>query len=817
MIPVALKTRSIAIMAIVACLAFAAPGAGILLAQRPGGAVLSGKIYNSYTKGPVDFAVVAVEEARVKARTGGDGAYSLSLPGPGTYTVIVSSSGLRTISVRMAVNGPTTRDFVLSPAQVRGAALTITGERDIQKIARYTMTVREMKEVPASFGDSISALTALPGVIRTSGFFGPLVIRGMDPTNNRYYIDDIPVYNPQHFGGIHSVISNDLMSEIDLYASAFPAQFGSGTGAVININTVDDVKDFGGVTEIGLISSNFLLKGPIAPSVIEGDEGERRTSRGYWIAAGRIGYLSLFVPTIYKLMTGDTLTSVPEYWDYQFKGKYFLNSRHALTALVMGSKDYINFINESTPPDEVDPLLANFQFKNDLISHSVGVYYTWQPNKRVKNTLLSYGSLNDSINYINVDDDRVAAAVKNINIVSKPYMYGLKEKFDIEWWKGVAKLRGAAELVLYRFMTDGNTFALTRTVDVYPDLTDDTLFRRVELGRTILNRTLSGYLENKFTFGKLTFVPGVRADYLDRSGDTTVDPRGMLSYEFPTDTTVSVAAGRYSMFIQTNPFLFNYTPNIAAQEIYKPERAIHRAAGVEQRIGLFTLKIEGFYNTFRDLFENDPVFDGTILVYEGRNVGRQKAYGAEVMLRLDREEGRGGPFGWVNYTYTQSKRKSGVSDAADGDYNDRDRYITYGLEQEHALKVVAGYTRGRHTLSSRFTLHTSFPYTPIVAGELSPDPTPPGYVPRYYPIYGTSRNSRHFPPDQRLDVRYSYKITHEWGYVSWYIEVINVYNYRPVTEETWNYRRDYDPDSNPRNKKEEGLSMIPNFGVEVKF
>jgi hypothetical protein len=53
--------------------------------------------------------------------------------------------------------------------------------------------------------------------------------------------------------------------------------------------------------------------------------------------------------------------------------------------------------------------------------------------------------------------------------------------------------------------------------------------------------------------------------------------------------------------------------------------------------------------------------------------------------------------------------------------------------------------------------------------------------------------------------------------VSWYIEVINVYNYRPVTEETWNYRRDYDPDSNPRNKKEEGLSMIPNFGVEVKF
>ena len=33
-----------------------------------------------------------------------------------------------------------------------------------------------MKEVPGSFGDSISALTSLPGIIRGfGGFFGPLV------------------------------------------------------------------------------------------------------------------------------------------------------------------------------------------------------------------------------------------------------------------------------------------------------------------------------------------------------------------------------------------------------------------------------------------------------------------------------------------------------------------------------------------------------------------------------------------------------------------------------------------------------------------
>ena len=198
--------------------------AATLLILSPAAAqavTLRGTIYDDTKRQPVDFGTVIVLEARVKARTAENGGYSIQIPEPGEYTIMVQAEGLRQLKTKIRIDRDMTRDFRLGAISIKGAAITITGERDIQKVSRYTMTVKELKEVPASFGDSISALTSLPGVIRTDGFFGPLVIRGGLDRNNNYFIDDIPIYSPLHFGGLHSVINNNLMSEIDLFSSAF--------------------------------------------------------------------------------------------------------------------------------------------------------------------------------------------------------------------------------------------------------------------------------------------------------------------------------------------------------------------------------------------------------------------------------------------------------------------------------------------------------------------------------------------------------------------------------------------------------------------
>ncbi len=150
--------------------------AATLLILSPAAAqavTLRGTIYDDTRRQPVDFGTVIVLEAKIKARTAEDGSYTVQIPEPGEYTIMVQAEGLRQLKTKIRIDRDMVRDFRLGAISIKGAAITITGERDIQKVSRYTMTVKELKEVPASFGDSISALTSLPGVIRTDGFFGP--------------------------------------------------------------------------------------------------------------------------------------------------------------------------------------------------------------------------------------------------------------------------------------------------------------------------------------------------------------------------------------------------------------------------------------------------------------------------------------------------------------------------------------------------------------------------------------------------------------------------------------------------------------------
>ncbi|MFO1525614.1 MAG: Plug domain-containing protein [Turneriella sp.] len=103
-------------------------------------------------------------------------------------------------------------------------------------VSRHQLQQHELKSVPATFSDNISALATLPGVNRPGGIFGPLIIRGAPDTADRYFIDDIPIIQPQHFGGFQSVISNELIDDMTLFSSAFPAYYGQALGAIIDIH-----------------------------------------------------------------------------------------------------------------------------------------------------------------------------------------------------------------------------------------------------------------------------------------------------------------------------------------------------------------------------------------------------------------------------------------------------------------------------------------------------------------------------------------------------------------------------------------------------
>ncbi len=822
--------------------------------------VIEGRILNEVDKKPVDFATIVVLEARKKAYSDKQGLYKISLPATGEYTIRVTSSGWKALQKKIRITASQKLDLYLSPARVQGQTLVIRTDRDIQKVSRHTMTIKQLKETPATLGDPLNALTTLPGINRSFGVFGSIVVRAMTGTygiSNWFEIDGMPMLYPQHFGGIHAVVSLDLIEEIDLYASAFPAQFGNTYSAVFSFNTKDDVKEAGGFASINIISANFELHTPI----------DKQGS--YVMVAGRAGYLSLLVPAITKAM-GNEVDQLPDYFDYQFKIKKYLDQQghHSVRALFMGAKDEWKFVMDSEnlddAPQDVDPFNFFWRFRVKNGFDNMGLYYTYQPSKKFSFEQLAFGSYNT---YTTIFDNQYLpeSIQGGINNQSNQFIYGFKNKAHWQWLPKFADLRGGTEMIFFNFDSEINSIVPNGSPENM-DIFAEGNFELYKAKTDLLNLGIGAFIENKFTYQGWTFTPGVRMDWLRITGNSTrdngriindkqnmdpiVSPRGLIAYTFPSDTTIAVAGGIYFSYVQSSIFWMQQAPEITAAYYAKPEKAIHRVISVEQKWGLNLIKAEVFYNNLEDMIVVDQRdfsrFDkyGEIMVT--RNSGQGENKGFEIMLRRDKRDNADGFYGWLSYTYTDARFRLGISqlnftstqlinnakinplkddgtpktpaelqketdeyNAADNEWFDND------YEIKHSIKFTGGYAWGNHSFSMRYEMATSRPYTPIVANA---DPT--DYVSngqtrqRYAPIYG-ERNTKRYDASHRFDFRYAYKANYSWGYASFYIELILLTN--PVKEENWDYSRPYSA-TNPALEKPDGrIPFIPLIGGEIKF
>jgi hypothetical protein len=800
---------------------------------------LYGTIYNSSTGTPVAAGSVFIVEIKKITAVDANGKYAISVPKPGRYTLIVQSEGLKALREKIDINASVTKDFALGGSTAMDRGITITGKREMQKVSRHTMTRQQIKDVPASFGDSINAIASLPGVIRTGGdLFGPIVIRGGDYRGVRYLVDDIPVHSPLHYGGLHSIINTNLIREISVLSSGFPAEIGSATAAVISMSTVDSVKEFGGYVDLSILSAALLVQTPIMRDenggISLGSPLERGTkggrNAGYIIASGRMGYIDLIVLPLLKFVLGEHINVVPKYWDYQFKAKYIFNKRHSLALFALGSKDYFKFVNTYYWDKDSDPLISGARLNVDQQTHGQSLNYTYKISQKFHNSIIAYTSLKQSHASFNLPAPGVNVALKGISLDSRPYLFGCSDKFKVTAVKNILEIRGGVEYNFYYFLAKGRR-ADTVGGGLTSDISESNIVP-VPVNERILNSMLGGYVETKITYNGFTFMPGFRSDYLYRSGEATWDPRGLISYEFSTGTTISAAAGKYSGFFQTNPMFFDARPQYARIRKHgRSEWSLHRVVGLEQVIGLFKIKAESFYNEFYNIVQSYIHFAADGSYQQTMSRGKIRAYGAEIMLKKDRKENENSLFGWVSYTYTRSQFKSGLP-YYDGLYGNPlntvgdywgSSWINYDHEQNHSLKLIAGYAYNQHTFTGKFQLFTSQPYTPIMFGQEDMQFFANTGGHRYYPVFGRP-NSRHFPINHRLDVRYSYTSTYSWGYVSWYVEIINVLNHRPIAIQSWNYWLPYHPQipylhsQNPRlTTSRFEIAFIPNFGVEVKF
>ena len=781
----------------------------------------------------IEFGTAIVVEAKFKTNFT-EGKLVVPTLKPGTYTIKLTAPGRVTLEERVTL--PLKKKLTLAmPLQTRRTQkVRLITHEEKHNVSRHQLQQHELKSVPATFGDNISALATLPGVNRPGGIFGPLIIRGAPDTSNRYFIDDIPVINPQHFGGFQSVLSNELIDDITLFSSAFPAFYGQGLGAVIDIRTIETVAKPTATIQTGIISSNAFFAAPwsifaakpVAPAENASDaeraafqDAKRKAEidTGFFSISGRVGYLSLLVPPIYKFITGKEIIAVPEYYDYQWKARWYLgdHSRHAVSMFVFGSYDTFTLVRKLSDAEKKErveqgenPAAGDLTVFNDISSHSQSVSYDYLPTQNVKMRTMIFNTLIYSRFY----REAPGRALGTIDVNTRPNITGLREIFDIHYFDRKARLKAGVDYNLYHFNSSGVTQQVKASIPAgQADFSNPNDFDIINIAALGENHLLSAYADNRFELNGFFVTPGVRTDHLVRSRETTLDMRGLAGYKFVTNTTLAVSGGMYSSFAQTNAYRFNQASRREARLVtadnLRSEKALHRSIGLEQELGFHVFKVEGFYNNLYDMVQSTSSADQAQGILYA-NTGGVLTRGVEVSYRKSLQENEDGYFGWVSYTYTRAD-VSGISGS-----------FPFRYEQRHVVKMIGVARWGAWELGARFELFTGFPYTPIVGSSCTSGYTCDGNASttQYTPTYSTDVNSARYPLFHRLDIRITRKSTYTWGTFSWFVEFINIYNNEPLLRQTFRNTEPYDAGRNPRILgPSTPLNLIPNFGLEWKF
>lgn len=791
-----------------------AAGLALLLAPSPGGAGLPvssdlcvrpgscGQVLGTVQAGgqrtPVaDVAVLAVPASsrRLKAvldpasdrpawlrqaRTGPDGRLALDTP-PGLVRLVIVAPGFErfeaVIEVRAGATTPVKlfpRPLELNPYRTVVRAPPETAR--VPDVAARTLSREEIATLPGSQGDPLRALQNLPGVARTPGGLGLLVLRGASPNQSQVFVGEHPVPRAFHVLSLASVVPADVIDRIDFVPGNFDSRYGNATGGVVVIEPRRGRRDgLHGFAELDLAAASALVEGPV---------GKRG---GSFVVAAQRAYIDGVLLAAQKVLGRQDLL-LPRYWDYQAMFDHPLPGGGTISARVIGSGDRIRLRGDDYATGESRLV---FDFRSDFHRVDVVVRKRLGPWRFMVSPAFRFQLGRSDLPQQMAEQYR------------RDYVTSLRAE-------GVRAVAERLELV---FGTDlqldaytAQTIVLNTTgVGDSPRMTQNT--RGVETW-------VGAYTTARLRLGPLLLTPGVRASgfVVGAARAFAVDPRLNARLDIAERWSLRAGVGLYSQprvvryaadgrivpgatrlgtdNLIVPSFFSNFEPVITfapLEDTLRVSRALQASATVaHELLSGVGLEFTGFWRE-QDNAVPPRIDDQILPAVTTRN------YGLELLLRrpLTRRL-----YGWLAYTAMRSQSLV----AALGP-DPAERYPA-DFDQRHNLAVVASFKLRRGwQVGGRFRLVSGTPYTPLL-GAVQFEGT-------FQPITGVY-NSARFPPFHQLDLRVDRRWILRRTSVTAYLDVQNVYNHNNVEAYLYNY--DYTSKVGGI-----GLPIFPSIGVRVDY
>lgn len=157
------------------------------------------------------------------------------------------------------------------------------------EIGAKKLTAQEIINTPVMFGESdvIKALQMQPGISEGQEGLAGMNVHGGNADENLCMLDNVPLYQVNHFVGLFSAFNAEAIRYIDFFKSSIPAKYDGRLSSYLDVRTKNGNPDgHHGSAKLGLTSVSFNIDGPIG----------RRTT--YSVALRRSWFDVLSIPML---------------------------------------------------------------------------------------------------------------------------------------------------------------------------------------------------------------------------------------------------------------------------------------------------------------------------------------------------------------------------------------------------------------------------------------------------------------------------------------------------------------------------------------
>ncbi len=768
---------------------------------------IRGRIYNSKTNEPLEFANIIIQGTNIGSTSDLDGNYIFTGIDPGFKQLVVSLVGFQTtLSAEIQVQGNQTTFLDIPVNETTQVLNEFVVKRNLnaKKIeSPLSVTNIGVQEIEKSAGvnrDVSKLIQTLPGVAVTDPNRNDLIVRGGGPSENVFYLDgiEIPVIN--HFttqgssGGVVGIINPDFVQDISFYTGAYPANRTNALSSVMEIRQREGNKErVQGKLSIGASDAAFTLDGPI---------GEKSN----FIISARQSYLQLLFSVI-------GLPFLPTYNDFQVKYKIDFDKKNQLTLLGIGAIDDMTLNLGIKNPTEAQTYLLSYLPVYKQWNYTVGAVYKHFSDNHFDTWVLSRNMLrNSSFKYKDNDEslgkisDYTSDEIENKFRFEQNYPGG---NIKFSWGAGatLSRYTNATSRLVYfnnnvsnlNYSTDINLFGYQAFAQASDDFLDERL--KLSLGVNFVGNNYNNNMSNPLN---------------------QLSPRISATYELTENINLNANIGRYAMRPAYTTLGYKDIATgilVNQNENLRYTISNQAIAGFEFQQGRkLRLTVEGFYKQYQ--YYPFSVSDGLSTASKGTNfgqvgdeeivsTGKGRAYGVEFLLKIMEMNN-------LNVTATYTLFRSEFT-------NDKDEYIPSTWDTNQLLNLIASYKLPKNwNIAGRWRFSGGAPYSPIdqnlselkAAWDITNQP---------YIDYDNF-NSLRLRPNHQLDIRIDKEFYFKKWLLNLYADVQNVYNYQAESTPIWT---NLSPDGIPQEKDADRYQLrqieafagtvLPTIGIIVKF